>query len=226
MLEAKLLVGRQLVFTRPTWRDLTGAAPVFVNVVCPPLTIAESTRKTPGGTYNPFRNVGGTRISDVAAGSNTAANKLHRNFKFLPWYQGDISETVLDRDVLTGPMSGCVLVHYLRNGHYVAGHIGTITVTDAVPATINTNVKALWNQFANAHPLDVFGGFNPVANTVPAHPPAQPGDIAGETWGLYTIVGTFYAVQVYKQAGNGPSEWRVAAVHQVPSMTLAQLQNL
>lgn len=225
MIETKLLVGRYLQFTRPTWRNLTGNPPVFVTVLCPALTIQESARRDPGPKLNPFRNVGGQRTSDVAAGTNTAPNKVHRNFKFLPWYQGDISETTLNSDVLTGPMSGCVLVSYLRGGNHMVGHIGTVTVTDAVPATINTNVKALWNNFALANGPSVFGGFNPVAATVPAHPPAQAGDVGGETWGLYTTAGLFYAVQVYKQ-GTAISEYRVAAIHQVPSMTVAQLQNL
>lgn len=225
MIEAKLLVDRYLKFTRPTWRNLTGAAPVFANVLCAPLTIQESERKNKGAKLNPFRSVGGDRISSVVGGTKAAANKVHRNLKFLPWYQGDISETSLDRDVLTGPMSGCVLVSYRRAGNHMVGHIGTVTVTDVVPATINTNVKNLWNVFANAHPLDVVGGFNPVANTVPMHPPAAAGDIGGETWGLYSTTGQFYAVQVYLQKDT-VDEYRVAAVHQVPSMTLLQLQNL
>ena len=229
MIETKLLAGRFLDFTRPTWRNLTGAAPVFAPVVCPPLNLQESVRRIPGAALNPFRNVGGQRASGVAAGTATAADKLHRNFKFLPWYQGDISETTLDRDVITGPMSGCVLVSYRQGGNVMVGHIGTVTVTDAVPATINTNVKALWNNFANANPLDVIGGFNPVAVTVPMHPPAQAGDVGGETWGLYTVGGDYYAVEVYKQAvrpGGPVSEFRVAAIHRVPTMTLVQLQNL
>ena len=225
MIEAKLLVGRYFQMIRPTWRNLTGNPPVFVPVVCPPLTIQESTRRDPGAALNPFRNIGGQRSSGVVPGANAAPNKVHRNFKFLPWYQGDIAETALNCDVLTGPMSGCALVSYRRNGVPTVGHVGTVTVTDAVPATINTNVKALWNAFANANPLDVIGGFIPTAITVPAHPPAQTGDIGGETWGLYAMNGDFYAVLVYKQSTPG-SEFRIAGIHQVPSMTLAQLQNL
>ncbi len=221
MIEAKLLVGRYLQVTTAPSRAPQGTPPAFVNVMCPTLTIQESTRRNPGAALNPFRNVGGQRESAVVAGTNP--NKVHRNFKWLPWYQGDISETVLDHDVLTGPMSGCILVSYRSGGVITAGHIGTITVTATMPATINTNVKALWNGFANAHPADVIGGFNPAGATVPAHPPAQPGDQVGQTWGLFTTNGDYYAVQVWVQGGH-PIVYRIAAVHLVPTMTLAQLQ--
>jgi hypothetical protein len=99
-------------------------------------------------------------------------------------------------------------------------------VTDNVPATVNINVKALWNNFATAHPADVIGGFNPVDPAIPAHPPAQPpDDVVGQTWGLFTTNGQFYAVQVWVQR-KGADYFRVAAVHQVNSMSLNQLQNL
>jgi hypothetical protein len=175
-----------------------------------------------GSKFNPFRNVGGVRQSAVNAGANTQANKVHRNFKFLPWYEGDISETALDHDVLTGPMSGCVLVTYRTAHGIMAGHIGTVTVTENSPATINTNVKAVWNQFANAHPADVIGGFSPIS--APMHPPAIGDDIAGETWGLMTTTGQYYSVQIYIQKGQ--DSIRIAAIHPVANMGLAALQNL
>ena len=225
MIQAKLLVGRYLQFTPGASRPLPGGlhVPAFVPVVCPPLTIQEATRRDPGGRFNPLRNVGGQRESAVVAGTN--ANKVHRNFKWLPWYVGDISETTLNCDVLTGPMSGCILVSYRRAGVSYVGHIGTVTVTDAVPATVNTNLKAVWTNFMNAHPADVLGGFNPVGVTVPMHPPAQPGDIGGQTWGLFTTDGLFYAVQVWVQKGTA-TNFRIAAVHQVPSMTAGQLLHI
>ncbi len=224
MIEAKLLVGRFLQIDTPANRAPTGNPPAFINVACPPLTIAESTRRDPGAKLNPLRNVGGQRQSAVAAGTN--ANKVHRNFKWLPWYQGDISETVLDKDVLTGPMSGCILVSYRDlTGATKVGHIGTITVTPTMPATINTNVRALWNAFALAHPGNVIGGFNPADAAVPIHPAAQPGDQVGQTWGLFTTNGDYYAVKVWVQGGH-PIVYRIAAVHHIASMTLAQLQAL
>jgi hypothetical protein len=111
MIETKLLAGRYIQFQRPTFANLRNAhVPAFVTVNCPPLTMQESNRRS----LNPVSATGAQRVSNVAQGTNPAANKVHRNFKFLPWHQGDISETVLDRDVLTGPMSGCVIVRYRR----------------------------------------------------------------------------------------------------------------
>lgn len=225
MIEAKLLVGRYLDFTPGASRHLPSATHTsnFVNVNCPPLTIKESVRQNPGSRYNPLRKVGGQRVSSVIAGTNLG--KVHRNFKWLPWYGGDISETVLNCDVLTGPMSGCILVSYRRNGVSMVGHIGTVTLSAAIPATVNTNVKAVWTNFATTHQADVIGGFNPFDNTIPAHPPAQPGDGVGQIWGLITRTGFFYAVQVYVQTFL-PRPYRIAAVYPMQSMTLNQLQNI
>jgi hypothetical protein len=193
MIEAKLLAGRYLDLVTAPSRAPMGTPAAYIPVVCPPLQIQESHRKNPGGAMNPFRNVGGKRESTVLPGAN--ANKVHRNFKWLLWYQGDIAKTDLTCDVLTGPMSGCILVSYRSaTGVTMVGHIGTITVTESMPATINTNVKAVWTTFATAHPTRVIGGFNPVGVTVPMHPPAQPGDVGGQTWGLFTSTGEYYAV--------------------------------
>jgi hypothetical protein len=227
MIETKLLIGRYIQFQRPTWRDLPSIAhvPDFVTVNCPRQTLQESTPRS----RNPFSAAAAQRVSSVAQGTNPAASKLHRNFKFLPWYQGDISETVLDQDVLTGPMSGCIIVRYRRNGSLCVGHIGTVTVTDDIPESVNTNVKRRWTDFMTneANPGDIYGGFNPTARTVKVHPPAQAGDIAGETWALVTTGGRYYSVQVYKQAGIGVNEWRVAAIEETKkSMTPAELRKI
>jgi hypothetical protein len=232
MVEAKLLVGRCLQFTPGANRHLPAGAhvPAFVPVICPTMTIQDSVRRNPGGKHNPFKNVGGVRESVAIQGANTV--KVHRNFKWLPWYAGDISETALDHDVLTGPMSGCTLLSYRRNGAHVVGHIGTMDDPDGSRAAFNNSVNALWNAYATAHPADVIGGFNPVGGGVPAHPPAQPGDQGGKTWGLFTTNGLFYSIQVQIVATNtaalGPitPTFRVVRVHQVPSMTLHALQHL
>lgn len=54
------------------------------------------------------------RRSSVLMGSDVT--KIHRNFKWLPLYPGDVSMTSLPADVLTGPMSGCVLKRFMHNG--------------------------------------------------------------------------------------------------------------
>ena len=50
----------------------------------------------------------------------------------------------------------------------MVGHVGTVSVSETIPATINTNVKNLWNLYAQALPnAHLVRGFNPVATTVP-----------------------------------------------------------
>src|SRR5882762_4646648 len=51
---------------------------------------------------------------------------IPRRYKWLPWHPGMISATVLDDDVLTGPMSGCLIAGYFdTGGRGKVAHIGT-----------------------------------------------------------------------------------------------------
>jgi hypothetical protein len=217
VIEAKLLVGRYLQLTTAPTRPLKGVAPIFDPVVCPPLTIQESTKSAV-----PLGGQPGQRASAVVPGRNPNPAKIHRNFKWLPYYEGDIATTVADLDILTGPMSGCPLVRFTQGGQVMVGHIGTVVGN----AAVNAAVRALWNGFALANPASILGGFNPFDPAIPAPPPGHGIiDSVCRIWGLITMPGVFYSVQVYQQRDQA-NYYRVAAVHQVPSMTLAQLQNL
>jgi hypothetical protein len=225
MVEAKLLAGRFLNFNRPAGRKPTRLAPVWVTLVLPVLRIELSDRRNPGAALNPFRNVGGLRQSSVATGAH--ATKAHRNFKWLPWYEGDISETLLDHDVLTGPMSGCALVTYRKaaGGPRYAAHIGTITETEATVVGTNAAVKALFTTALANNTIRDARGFIPTANAVPAHPAHQGDDSAAETWGLMTTGGDFYTIRIWVQRHTGAAVTsnRIALVHQVQTMTPQQL---
>jgi len=216
MIEAKLLVGRFLQITTAPTRPMRGVPPIFDIVVCPPLTIQESTRFA-----GPLGGHFGQKASAVVPGANPNPGKIHRNLKWLPYYEGDISATTQTCDVLTGPMSGCPLVRYLHAGQIHVGHIGTVLGQVAV----NAAVTGLWNAFALANPGSVLGGFNPFGAGVPLPPAAIGQDSVARIWGLITTAGGFFSVQVYQQL-NQANYYRVAAVHAVPSMTLAQLQAL
>jgi hypothetical protein len=213
MIEAKLLVGRYLKFTPPKERPIQlGRGPQFEHVNCTVLQIEESQSRSIG-----------KRESNVSAGPHV---KVHRNFKFLPYYHGDISNTDFTCDVLTGPMSGCILVSYKdSSGTRLVGHVGTVDLQPVV----NAAVKTLWNNFATANPGNIVGGFNPADPSV-ADPTYilslhKKGDMSFSTWGLFTISGEFYTVIAACQSFNR-DDWRIAAVHKVPSMTLAQLQSI
>jgi hypothetical protein len=215
MIETKLIVGRYLQLNPAPSRPLRGVPPIFDPAMCPPLKIQESTRFA-----GPLGGKFGQRASAVVPGANL--NKMHRNFKWLPYYEGDISVTNQNMDILTGPMSGCPIVRFLQHGQIKVGHIGTVLGNGPV----NVAVKGLWNAFALANPASILGGFNPFGPAVPMPPPANGhGDSVARIWGLITTAGVFYSVQVYQQFAQA-NYFRVAAVRQVPSMTLPQLQAL
>ncbi len=208
MLEQKLIVGRYI--------NLNLAPPVpaynvgdFVRVLALDCYLQEST-----GTFKK------TSVVQAAQGP-----KARRNFKWLPWLPGGISEVALvGSDVLTGPMSGCWLVTYRKaNGVPHAGHLGTDVASPVNTAAVNN----AWNAFAVAHAADVIGGFNPLRHwngAMPVKLPAEPA-VPPKIFGLYTIANQFYIVIGFQQA-NSATTFRIAGIQQVPSVTVARLQHV
>jgi hypothetical protein len=228
VLEAKLIVGRFIHFTRPSWPG--GAPPaaqipaLFATQPQQLLNIAEST-----GIF--------TKTSGVTAGAHPNVNKPWRTFSFLSWLPGSISEVQTGTsDVLTGPMSGCDLVLYNRGGARYAGHLGTdvsVTPGDAKDLA-NLSIKGVWNNFAqNAPAADIIGGFNPFRQWNGAFPVATGDDLAPPIfYGLYTTANTFYAMALFIQksapgsASAHPTLKRIAGLQLINTKTLAQLRNL
>jgi hypothetical protein len=146
MLERKLIVDRYLNI--PSRLALDGQPPTyndgdFVTGNGKPFTVEESS-----GIL--------TKKSDISPG---AGQKAHRNFVWLPWLPGAISEVQIGAtDILTGPMSGCWIFVYRRNNAVVVGHVGTLNN----PADAKTiAVKTAWNNFANQAGTQIIAGFNP-----------------------------------------------------------------
>jgi hypothetical protein len=218
LLQQKLLVGRFIHFRFPP-PPPGGAAQtpaVFVTVPQNMLTINEST-----GLF--------TKKSTVTVG--THATKPWRTFGWLAWLPGSISEVPMGgHDVLTGPMSGCDLVMYRRNGVVHAGHLGT----DVGAVAQNASVKATWNAFAtNSGNANIIGGFNPFLQWAGAYPVAQGNDIGAPIFfGLYTTANTFYTLVLFSQAQTPgqatahPSLRRIAALQQINTKNYLQLCNL
>lgn len=149
-IENKLIVGRYINFAVPG-NIRSSNPPRFIALTPPTLTIMESTR--PQRVSCLMR---GPRFCNVVAGENLI--KTHRNFKWLPWDEGNISETQLDRDVLSGSFSGCFLVVY-RPPHepIQVAHIGTSS-----QPILNSNVKQHWINFVNDNPnMNIIGCYNP-----------------------------------------------------------------
>jgi hypothetical protein len=209
MLEQKLIVNRYINLALQNIAAPHYADGDFVRVQVQDCYLAEST-----GVF--------TKTSAVRAGTGP---KAHRNFKWLPWLPGAISEVALvGADVLTGPMSGCWLVSYRKpNGVPHAGHLGT-----DIASVVRTNaVNNAWNNFATATPLDVIGGFNPLRHwngNLPARQNGEPA-LPPKIFGLFTTAGPYYIVMAYQQA-TVPTMMRIAGIQLVPSVTLARLQQV
>lgn len=220
MIQQKLEVGRYLNFPSPSSQPLApGAASVlfdFVTLQSMPLHIEEST-----GVF--------TKVSSVSAG--THATKGHRNFNWLEYRPGYITEVPLTTDVITGPMSGCFLAIYRRAGAYYAGHIGTAE-SDRVFAgrqytkqEINDAVKDTWNNFAAAHPADLVGGFNPIRGLKKNIPTMKNDENALNVFGVMTTTNLFYTLILYTQKAN-PAIKRIGLLEQIPPITPDDLVNI
>jgi hypothetical protein len=186
-IEQKLSAGKFLDFTIPTNAPAPIPEDKFFNQNRIDMTIKEST-----GVLQ--------KQSSIVEGEGT---KVHRNFQWLAWIPGAISAVQPSgKDVLTGPMSGCWVVVFRRNGIEYVGHIGT-GMTSNDPQSIA--VKKAWYTFARgAGPGDVIAGFNP-ARVWPSEaslPAKKPGDGRAVTFGLVTESKDLYAVVMYK--GNAP----------------------
>jgi hypothetical protein len=212
MLEQKLIVDRFL--NMPARATLDGTPPMyktgdFVTVGGNAFTIDEST-----GVF--------TKSSNISAGSGA---KAHRNFLWLPWLPGAVSEVRLgNTDVLTGPMSGCWLMIYRRNAAVHVGHIGTLN-NPADPKSVA--VKAAWNSFAKQQGTQILGGFNPSQGLFVK---AKGDDGCFLVCGLITAGAQpkLYTLWMYSQgkspAFGGPH--RIADLIKMQSAGMAQLQKI
>jgi hypothetical protein len=235
MIEQKLIVGRYIELNTP--RPVPAGPPVndFQRVNATVLHIEEShsspapvaANNFPPG-YNPpladraraFAKHTGQQISsqfhrqrtsDTVAG---ASPKAHRNFVWLEWMPGLVSEVQPNgRDVLTGPMSGCWIVTYLRGGVRYVGHIGT----EDEPTSANTiKARTAWNNFVTTLAVGARDGFNPFRDWTGPLPPALPGEALPKFFALVTGENRFYSVVAYPQLAK-ITRIRIAGIQQKPS---------
>ena len=220
MLEQKLVLNRLIHFALPLWNH---------PAVGPPAVPGDFATQPPQLLHINESTGFGTKTSTTAVGAH--ATKPWRTFNWLHWIPGRISEVQMGaNDVLTGPMSGCDLVLYRRNGVECAGHLGT----DVGAVAANAAVKAVWNNFAqNAIIPNLYGGFNPFLDWLPPYPAQQPSDVGAPTfYGLYTTAHTFYTLVLYAQRvmpgapGAHLTLKRIAGLRQINSKTVQQLRNL
>lgn len=239
MIEQKLIVGRYLELNTPVPVNARPAANGFQEVTRQILHISKSSSKSapmapnnPMAGFNPtfkqkmeigFQRAGQhvqsqmdrQRTSNVGTGHSP---KVHRNFAWLEWLPGVVSEVRPNGvDILTGPMSGCWITTYLRNGVRYVGHVGT----DMTPTTPNSiAARTAWNNYACDAQIGAFSGFNPFNDpwTNGAMPAALPGESNRKTFALVTTEGHFYTVIAYPQASQ-PTRIRIAGIQRnTPSL--------
>lgn len=133
--------------------------------------------------------------------------------RWLTYAHGHTTKTQLTTDVLTGPMSGCLITLWTDGARYV-GHVGTV---ESSP-TINLKVKS---TFAAKMPKNTTG-FNPaqawdpgeIAKTMSRIKPAP----AMKIMALVTSVGQFYSILMFNLMSGTPNEWCVGGIKKIPSM--------
>jgi hypothetical protein len=213
--ETKLTVGKSIRFALPMANPQPLIHPQdFATHNAVDLTVELTTT-----TIGPFTFSGGGSIANVSPGVNPDPAKAHRNFNWLMWFPGLVSYVPLNRDVLSGPFSGCWMVVFRLNGVQCVGHIGL----DAPGTPVTQQAKVAWSRFANAFPGDLIGGFRP-SDEWPnaALPPRQPGEGAPDIFGLVTQTGEMYSFCTYNTFGLR----RIAGVKQVMPKGPATLSSL
>jgi len=160
------------------------------------------------------------RVSDILAGENE--EKAHRNFQWLGYYPGAVSEVTLDNlPVLSGPFSGCWMMVYRKDGRVHVGHVGT----DINRPEKTRAAKEAWVGFANPNRFDVLRGFNPVRAWAEDSPERISGDgTPVMIWGLVTE-DQLYSIYL-RQGGLEPTRYRIAGVKQVEPTYMTALAEI
>jgi hypothetical protein len=208
MIEQKLIVGRWIDVPLQVPANNGPAVDGFQPLHNVMLHINESTRVS----------IFGAKTSTVSAGH---IEKLHRNYQWLEWLPGLVSEvSQFNVDVMTGPMSGCWITRYVRNGLQCVGHVGTFSEPlhpDSIAA------KASWNAFAAAG--GAITGFNPLNGWVGPFPPAKQGDGPPKIFAVVTSTGDFWTIFTYADL-TGAQRVRIAGKQKIPTAPLETLQAL
>jgi hypothetical protein len=159
------------------------------------------------------------RVSQIISGENQA--KVHRNFQWLGYYGGAVSQVAFDNlDVLSGNFSGCWMMVYKMLGVTYVCHVGTV---DDPAHAKSVAAKKGWVDFANANRDAIQRGFNPARAWT--HPDSRPAKIDGDglarIWGLVTA-DELVSIYLYR----GEKDWnrfRIADWKVVPSSHMPEL---
>jgi hypothetical protein len=140
------------------------------------------------------------------------------NFNWLSYIHGQTPKISPTSDVLTGPMSGCIIAVWTENGQRFVGHVGTIDYNDDV----NKKVKS---TFAGFMPQDV-QGFSPSnawdqTEMMDIRRKINNPNAMGKVMALVTDTDVFYSIFMITLGGQ---DWVIAGKKQIPAMHYHELQ--
>lgn len=135
-------------------------------------------------------------------------------YSWLVYAHGHTTRLHVSGDVLTGPMSGCLITVWKDQGRRYVGHVGTVESS----AAVNQKVKS---TFAATMPQNTTG-FNPanawnfgeISQKMSKIKPAP----AAKIMALVTSGNQFYSVLMFQLTAGKPNEWCVGGIKKVPPM--------
>lgn len=146
--------------------------------------------------------------------------RMNIPYSWLVYMHGHTTRLSTAADILTGPMSGCLITLWTDQGRRWVGHVGTVESSEA----INKKVKSV---FAAAMPQNTIG-FNP-ANAW------DPGEItqlitkfkkrpAFKIIALVTSANKFFSTLIFQLEGGMSDDWCVGGIKQVSPMSYAEIK--
>ena len=165
---------------------------------------------------------------DINKGPSADRNK---QFLWIPWIPGSISEVAGDvgLDILTGPMSGCWIVNYMKKDEFRqhTGHIGTYNTTDSAESLA---AKGKWRELI-AQGIKPIVGFCPSSVDFNIDERLELNAVAPIIYALVTDTKTLYTIIIWSVPGtdahgNDATKYRVGSVHLVQSSPKNDLTNL
>lgn len=144
------------------------------------------------------------------------------NFAWLSYVHGHTARRLLSGgDVLTGPMSGCLIAEWTDRGMRWVGHVGTVVDGGAINKKVKQQIGiALPTQARGFYPDKAWG-----AGDIPqllqkaqtASKFARP-----DIFALVTTSGSFFSILMFHLGGD---EWSVGGCKAVPPTNAAMLRS-
>lgn len=144
------------------------------------------------------------------------------NYSWLSYMHGHTSRRLLSGgDVLTGPMSGCLIATWSDRGMRWVGHVGTVVESGSINKKVKQQIgTALPTQAAGFYPDKAWG-----AGDIP--PLLQKAQSVSkfarpDVFALVTTSGTFFSILMFHLGGD---EWCVGGCKRVQPKNAAALRH-